>query len=139
MFAAMLLTIGFLATWGVYRGGFPFFWVFLIILFVCMASRGRRGGWHHRGYGPQHNPWQGPEQQRPTPPQDARPYQGQPGAPGSPYQGGYGSYGNEGTPTVRTDMNTGAGTVRVDSPTNSGQPTAPLGEQPRARVENEQI
>ncbi len=137
----MFLAIGFLATWGVYRGGFPFFFLFLMFLFVCMALKGGRGGWHH-------NRGRGPEQQRQAWPHEVKPYQGnqaQPGAPGTSYQGSYGSYGsygNEGTPTVRTDMNSGAGTVRVDSAPGSGQPTSPLQEQPRpeeprARVQND--
>ncbi|HEX8599199.1 MAG TPA: hypothetical protein VF952_11870 [Chloroflexia bacterium] len=137
----MFLVLGFLLFWGAYKGGFPFFFLFMMILFVCMATRrGGHGGWRHGGCDPHQEPWQGPEQQRPTPPEDARPYQAQPGAPANPYQGGYGPYGNEGTPTVRTDMNSGAGTVRVDNaPGPSGQPTTPLPEQPRARVENDQL
>lgn len=137
----MYLALAFVATWitwGVYRAGFPPFFMFLVMLFVFMALKGGRRGWHHRGFGPQCNPWQGPEQQRQTPPEDARPYQSQPHTSGTSYQGSYNTYGSEGTPTVRTDMNSGAGTIRVDNPTGSGQPTEPLGEQPRARVEQDQ-
>jgi hypothetical protein len=141
----MFLALVFLAIWGAHGGGFPFFLIFLLFLFMCMARKGGHGGWDHSGHGPQHNPWQGSEQHRPVPPQDARPYQAQPGAPGHSYQGGYGNYGSEGTPTIRTDMNSGAGTLRVDNaPGTSGQPTTPLQEQPRpeeprARVGNDQI
>ncbi len=141
MFPAVFLVLAFLATWGVHKGGFPFFLIFLMIMFFCMARKAAHHGGQHGGYGPQHNPWQGPHQ-RPGGTEDARPYQGQPGAPGNPY-GGYGDYGSEGTPTIRTDMNSGAGTVRVDNtPGTSGQPTTPLREQPRpeeprARVEQD--
>ena len=125
------LALGFLAIWGFSRGGFPFFFMFLMFLFVCMALKGGRHGWHHTCYGP--------DQQRPPVPEDVRPYHGQPQAPGNPYEGGYSHYGSEGTPTVRTGMNSGAGTVRVDNaPNTGGQPTAPLGEQPRARVADDQ-
>ncbi len=141
----MFLVLGFLLLWGAHRGGFPFFFLFMMLLFVCMASRrGGHGGWHQRGCGPQSDPWQGREQQSLAPPEDVRPYQTQPGVPGYPYPGGHGnhgpydSYGNEGTPTIRTDMNTGARTVRVDNVQGTGgQPTTPLPEQPRARVEND--
>ena len=137
----MFVAIGFVGGWGVYRGGFSFFFMFLLFLFVCMALRGGRRGWYHWGCGPHHN--QGPSEQkgqRPAMPEDVRPYQGQPGAPGNPY---YGGPANEGTPTVRTDMHSGAGTVRVDrAPGSTGEPTTPLREQPRpeeprARVEHD--
>jgi hypothetical protein len=142
----MFLVLGFLLFWGAYRGGFPFFFLFMMILLVCMASRrGGHGGWHQGGCGQQSNPSQDREQQKPAPPEDVRPYQTQPGVPGYPYpgpydnHGPYGSSGNEGTPTIHTDMNGGAGTVRVDAvPGTGGQPTTPLPEQPRARVENDQ-
>jgi hypothetical protein len=140
-----LLAIGILVFWGASKGGFPFFFVFLMFLFICMALKGGRRGWYHGSYGPQHNPWQGPEQHKPAPPEDARPYQAQPGTPGHPYQSGYGSYGNEGTPTVRTDMNSGTCTVRVDNtPGTTGEPTTPLRDQPRpeeprGRVESDRL
>ncbi|MEA2574934.1 MAG: hypothetical protein QOH93_2232 [Chloroflexia bacterium] len=137
----MFLALGFLATFVAFRGGFPFFFIFMMVMFICMARRGgRRGGWYNRSCAPQHNPWQGAEQQRQPSSEEARPYQAHPGAPGNPYNGDYASHGNEGTPTVRTDMNSGAGTVRVDSiPGTSGQPTTPLPEQPRARVQNDHL
>ncbi len=136
----MFLAIGFLGTWGVYRGGFPFFFMFLLFIFVCMALKGGRRGWHHRGYGSRQDQGQPPGQHGHPMPEDVRPYQGQPGAPGNPY---YGGYGNEGTPTVRTDVNSGAGTIRVDrAPHSTGEPTTPLRDQPRpeeprARVEHD--
>jgi hypothetical protein len=138
MFLA-ILAVGFVFGWGTSRGGFSFLFMFLLFMFVCMALKGGRG-WHNRGCSPQHNQEQGrgPGQQRPTMPEDLRPYQGQPAAPGNPY---YGS--PEGTPTVRTDANSGTGTVRVDrAPGSTGEPTTPLREQPRpeeprARVESD--
>lgn len=138
-----LLALGILVFWASSRGGFSFFFVFLMFLFICMMLKGGRHGWHHNGYGPHHN--QG--QQRPPTPEEVRPYRGQPGAPGNPYYGeqpSHGNHSNEGTPTVRTDMNSGTRTVRVDNaPGTTGEPTTPLNdqprpEQPRARVEHDQ-
>lgn len=139
----MLLALGFLASWGAYRGGFPFFMFLLIFLFIYMATKGGRCNRDQRGYGPYQNPPpQGPQQYRPH---DARPYQGGSETTGNPYYGGTETVRtdmNAGTPTMRTGMNSGAGTVRVDTiPGTSGEPTKPLQgdskpEEPRARLEN---
>ena len=136
MFYAVL-AIGFVGVWGAYRGGASFFLMFMLFMFVCMALKGRGGG-RNMGCNPQPNRGQDPDRQRPTMPDDVRPYQGQPSATGSPYYGG-----PEGTPTVRTDMHGGTHTVRVDrAPGSTGEPTTPLHEQPRpeqprARVEHD--
>ena len=133
------LAIGFVGVWLASRGGFSFVFMFLLFMFICMALKGGRGGWYNRGCSPNYNQGQSQDQHRPPMPEDLRPHQGQPGAPGHPY---YGGYPNEGTPTVRTDMHSGAGTVRVDqAPGSTGEPTTPLREQPRpeeprARVEH---
>jgi hypothetical protein len=133
------LAIGFVGVWLASRGGFSIFFMFLLFMFVCMALKSGRGGWYNMGCSPQHNQGRGPDQPRQAWPEDARPHQGQPGAPGAPY---YGGSANEGTPTIRTDMHGGAGTVRVDrAPGSTGEPTTPLREQPRpeeprARVEH---
>lgn len=140
----MLLTLGFLAYWGMFgmfHGGIGFLFMILFLMFLFSGAR-RRGGYYSRGprgYGSNYRRYYSPPP--PGAPRGDAPQvtQESPRTESGPYYGksptSTGEYGTDGAGerTIRIEPGAtaerpanGSDTIRVDTPGSSGEPTRPL-------------